>query len=108
LLNPLVAAIYNNLGNVELAVGNLEESTDYFTRAIPIWKAGGDETATHLALTYLCMGRVHMFKGEFNEAMKLTSQADALFVRTIGADKGFMLKYIPTIHKSRPLSDYYS
>jgi tetratricopeptide (TPR) repeat protein len=31
--SPSIAAIYNNLGNLETASGNLEESQDYFERA---------------------------------------------------------------------------
>jgi hypothetical protein len=100
LLISLVAAVFNNLGNAELATGNLEDSMDYFNRAIPIWKAGGDKTATHLALTYLCVGRVHMLQGKLSEAMKWTTQSDAFFVRTIGADKGFMAKYGLLVYKS--------
>ncbi|CZR55427.1 uncharacterized protein PAC_05315 [Phialocephala subalpina] len=88
--SPHIAAIFNNLGNAELAQGNIEDSMDYFNRAIPIWKAEGDKTATHLALTYLCVGRSRMIAGDLNEAMKWTSQSDALFMRTIGSDKGFM------------------
>jgi tetratricopeptide (TPR) repeat protein len=88
----LVAAVFNNLGNAELAIGNLDDSMDYFNRAIKIWRAGGDATATHLALTYLCVNRVYTLQGKLNEAMKMITQSDALFTRTIGMDKGFMAK----------------
>jgi hypothetical protein len=40
-----------------------------------------------------------MLEGKLSEAMKMTTQSDALFTRTIGADKGFMAKYYP--HFSR-------
>jgi tetratricopeptide (TPR) repeat protein len=93
LLSFVVAAIYNNLGNVELATGNPEDALRYFNLAIPIWKAGGDKTATHLALSYLCVGRVYMFQGKLIEALKMTSQSDTLFMRTVGGDRGFMAKY---------------
>ncbi|PMD63260.1 uncharacterized protein K444DRAFT_626991 [Hyaloscypha bicolor E] len=88
--NPSVAAIQNNLGNVELATGNPEDALRCFNLAIPIWKAGGDKTATHLALSYLCVGRVYMFQGKLTEALRMTSQSDTLFMRTTGGDRGFM------------------
>jgi hypothetical protein len=76
-----VAGIQNNLGNLEIASGNLAESRDYFERATPIWIAGGDATASHLALTYLCMGRMHMLQGNFLEAEKNTKNSEAIFIR---------------------------
>jgi tetratricopeptide (TPR) repeat protein len=93
LLSFVVAAIYNNLGNVELATGNPEDALRCFNLAIPIWKAGGDKTATHLALSYLCVGRVYMFQGKLADALRMTSQSDTLFMRTTGGDRGFMAKY---------------
>ena len=77
-----VAGVYNNLGNLETASGNLAESSDYFERATLIWVAGGDATASHLALTYLCMGRMHMLRGNFHEAEKNTTLSESMFVRT--------------------------
>lgn len=94
-----VAAIYNNLGNAELATGNPEDSMAYFNRAIPIWRDGADSTAQHLALTYLCVGRVYMLQGRLLEALKMTSQADALFLRTTGPSTGFMAKYGLLVHQ---------
>jgi tetratricopeptide (TPR) repeat protein len=93
LLSFVVAAINNNLGNVELATGNPEDALKCFDLAIPIWKAGGDKTATHLALSYLCVGRVYMLQGKLTDALRMTSQSDSLFMRTTGSDKGFMAKY---------------
>jgi tetratricopeptide (TPR) repeat protein len=82
LLTSKVAAIYNNLGNLETASGNLTDSRDYFDRAILIWMSGGDTTATHLALTYLSMGRMHMLRGQLDQAQTMIKKAEALFVRT--------------------------
>lgn len=87
-----VAAIYNNLGNLELAQGNTEEAIEYFNRATQIWVDGGDATASRLALTYLCVGRVRMLQGNLADAMELTAWSEDLFIRTIGKDKGFMAK----------------
>jgi len=85
-----IAAIYNNLGNLETASGNLQESQTYFNRASLIWSAGGDKTAHSLALTYLCMGRMHMLRGALQEAERMNRTAETLFVRLLGADKGMM------------------
>jgi hypothetical protein len=60
----------------------LAEARDYFERATMIWVAGGDATAFNLALTYLCVGRMHMLRGKFDEAEKNTSHSEAIFVRT--------------------------
>lgn len=82
--------MYNNLGNLETASGNVTESQDYFERASLIWKEGGDATAGHLALTYLCMGRMHMLRLDLKEADRMIQLAESLFVRTVGANKSFM------------------
>lgn len=82
----------HNYGNLELAAGNGDEATDFYEQALEIWKKGGDSDAISLALTYLCLGRTSMLKGELNVAMQHTTLAEALFLKTIGADKGFMVK----------------
>jgi hypothetical protein len=84
------------MGNLETAQGNLQESRNYFDRAVQIWADGGDATATTLAFTYLSAGRMHMLQGNLTEAMNLTQLAEAIIIRTIGADKGIMAKYIPS------------
>jgi hypothetical protein len=88
-----VAAIYNNFGNLELATGNPKWATENYNRAMQIWVAGGDATAIQLAITHLCMGRVHTLRRNISEAFKSTSIAETLLLRTMGADKGFMAKY---------------
>jgi len=88
--DPVVASIYHNMGNLETARGNLQDSRNYFDKAISIWADGGDASASTLAFTYLCVGRMHMLQGNLTEAMNLTQLSEALFVRTMGADKGFM------------------
>jgi hypothetical protein len=88
-----VAAIYNNFGNLELATGNPKWAMENYNRAIQIWMAGGDETADQLALTHLCIGRVHTLRKKFPAALESTTYAETLFLRTTGADKGFMAKY---------------
>ena len=86
--------MFNNLGNLETASGNVTESQEYFEKASQIWKEGGDATATHLALTYLCMGRMHMLRLDLKEAERMTQLAESLFIRTVGkANKGFLALY---------------
>ncbi|KAG0647439.1 hypothetical protein D0Z07_6667 [Hyphodiscus hymeniophilus] len=89
-LHPLMASINHNLGNLELALGNTEDSLDYYNQAAEGWLHNGDPSARGLALTYLCMGRVYMLQMDLDEALKLTALSEALFIRTIGRDKGFM------------------
>jgi tetratricopeptide (TPR) repeat protein len=88
-----VAAIYNNFGNLELATGNPKWAKENYEKAIQIWNAAGDDAADQLALTHLCLGRVHTLQQNIGEALKSTSLAETLFLHTTGADKGFMAKY---------------
>lgn len=88
-----MAAIYNNFGNLELSTGNPKWAKENFDRAMQIWVAGGDSTAIQLALTHLCVGRLHTLKQNIDEAWRETNLAETLFLRTMGADKGFMAKY---------------
>jgi hypothetical protein len=60
----------------------LAEASNYFERATLIWVAGGDATAFHLALTYLCVGRMYMLSGNFRDAEAKTTLAEAMFIRT--------------------------
>jgi hypothetical protein len=97
LIPCLVAAIYNNFGNLELATGNPKWAMEHYERALQIWKDGGEETADQLALTQLCIARVHTLRNNIPEALRFTGFAKMLFSRTTGADKGFMAKYTPGI-----------
>jgi len=81
---------YHNMGNLESASDNLDKAMEYFTRAVQVRRAKGDSAASQLALTYLCMGRVHYLRDEFQAASLLFAQSEALFVRTDGADTQFM------------------
>ena len=89
-----VGAIYHNLGNLETATGNLEDSTDYYDQATDIWIKGGDTTASQLALTYLCVGRVFVLQNKLTEARDMVARSEALFVRVLGADRGFTAQYV--------------
>jgi hypothetical protein len=91
----IVAASYNNMGNLELAQGNAEAAIDYFNRATHVWVDGGAATASRLALTYLCIGRVRMLQRNLTAAMEMTARSEDLFTRTVGKDKGFMTEYFP-------------
>jgi hypothetical protein len=86
------------MGNVESACNNLVEAMDYFNRAVPIRLAAGDSAASLLALTYICIARVHFLKEEYDEAFRMTAQSESLFVRSSGADNHFLAKYdIPEV-----------
>ncbi|KAH7416710.1 hypothetical protein BKA64DRAFT_701492 [Cadophora sp. MPI-SDFR-AT-0126] len=87
--HPGLAAMYNNIGNLELATGDIKKAMTSYENALQIWVAGGDETANALAVTYLCMGRVYMLQGKYDEAHAHTTYSSELLGRTVGADKGF-------------------
>ncbi|KAK0125805.1 hypothetical protein ONS95_007437 [Cadophora gregata] len=85
-----IAAIYNNIGNLELAAGNEEGAEEYYVKAMKLWHLGGDQTAQQLAVTYLCLGRFYMLQGDFPEAIRYTNLSETLFVRTAGPDLAFI------------------
>jgi tetratricopeptide (TPR) repeat protein len=97
-LTVLVASIYHNLGNLALAQGKTEEAIERLNRATQIWLDGGEATASQLALTYLCVGRVRMLQGSLSVALELTERSGDLFIRTTGREKGFMAKYCSYKH----------
>jgi len=88
--HPGMASAYSNLGNVELASGNIEDASDYYDRSVKLWMEGGDATASNLALTYLNMARLQKLQGQLDVAMRTTMLSESLFARTTGTDKGFM------------------
>jgi tetratricopeptide (TPR) repeat protein len=92
ILTVLVASIYSNLGNLELATGNAEEASEYFDQSVKLWKEGGEATAFNLALTYLNIARLQKLRGQLDAAMETTMLSESLFKRTMGQDKGFMAK----------------
>lgn len=78
------------MGNLETAQGRYEEALDFFQRAIQIRTAIGDAGAGQLALTYMCLARLYYYRQKFEEGMKMLASAEALFVRTQGAETHFM------------------
>jgi len=88
---------YHNMGNLEAAdsaaADNLEKATSYFERAIAIRFAGGDTANSLLANSYLCMSRVYFSKKEYEDALTMLGQSEALFYRLSGADAHFMAQY---------------
>jgi tetratricopeptide (TPR) repeat protein len=92
ILTVLVASIYSNLGNLELATGNAEEASEYFDQSVKLWMEGGEATAFNLALTYLNIARLQKLRGQLDAAMRTTMMSEILFTRTIGINKGFMAK----------------
>lgn len=86
--------MYNNLGNLELATGKTTQANEYYENALQIWLAGGDDTAFSLAVTYLCMGRLHMLRGKYADAHTYTTYSSELLGRTTGSNKGFLALYV--------------
>lgn len=87
-----MADIYHNYGDLELAADNPEIAMQYFDRATKIWISEGDSTTPQLALTYLHTGKAHMLRGDLSEALRFTTFAESLLVRTIGAEKEALTK----------------
>jgi len=86
--------MYHNLGNLELAAGDVHESLKYYERAKAIYTKVGDAAVDKIAVTHLCVGRVQMNMGKLDEALKTTNVSEGLFKRSgSGADKGYMEKY---------------
>ncbi|KAH8602769.1 hypothetical protein B0O99DRAFT_587847 [Bisporella sp. PMI_857] len=85
-----VGTIHNNLGNLETASGDFAVAEEHYKRASLIWQNGQDETAYQLALTYLCLGRMHILQRELDEADRIVARAEILFIRLLGGDKGLM------------------
>ena len=88
LLTVSVAAMYNNLGNLELAVGQVERAMENYEHALRIW-IKWPKSEMQLAITYLCLGRVYMLQGNYSEALETTNTSDDLVRRSLGTDKGF-------------------
>ena len=78
------------MGNLETSAGDYDKAMEYFNRAVEIRLAQGEMAANQLALLYLCIGRVHTQRKDFEKALKMFSQAENLFVRTLGAEKHYM------------------
>lgn len=78
------------MGNLETACDNLDQAAEYFDRAIAMRIAGGDKAANVLANSYLCMSRVYFLRGEYEAALNMVGQSEALIFRISGADAHFM------------------
>jgi tetratricopeptide (TPR) repeat protein len=82
------------MGNLEfadtVAADNLEKATDYFNRAIAIRVTHGDTANSLLANSYLCMSRVYFLGKEYDKALAMLGQSEALYYRISGADAHFM------------------
>ncbi|KAH9220315.1 P-loop containing nucleoside triphosphate hydrolase protein [Leptodontidium sp. 2 PMI_412] len=88
--DPYVAGMLSNLGNLELAVGNVGAALKYYDRALQVWINSNEESVQSLAKTYLSMGRAYMYQGNLAEALKYTDSAEALVARTLGMGFRFM------------------
>lgn len=86
------------MGNLESASKNFDEAMEYFKRAIAIRVEGGnvrdDTAAILLAVSYLCVSRVHFLKEDYETALNMCAQSEALFFRTSGANAQFMAQFV--------------
>ena len=78
------------MGNLESASGRLGYAMEYFTKVVDIRTAVGDKSASQLALVYLCIGRVHHLRLEFDQASNWYAKSEALFNRTADSNQHFM------------------
>lgn len=71
---------------------------EYFNRAINIRvderNNKNDTAALMVAVSYLCVGRVHYLKEDYEKAMNLVAQSEALFFRLSGATAQFMAQLV--------------
>lgn len=85
------------MGNLESASKNLDEAMEYFKRAIAIRVDGGngkdDLAAILLAVSYLCVSRVHFMKEDYETALNMVAKSEALLFRTSGAN-AFMAQFV--------------
>lgn len=78
------------MGNMEFATNNLPEAMHFYRRSLQIRLAAGDEAASLIALSYLCIARVHLFWSEYDKALSVLNQSEALYLRTVGAGAHLM------------------
>ncbi len=82
------------MGNLESDSDNLDEAVEYFNKAITIQIDRGDEAATLLAISYLCLARAYYRMKNYTTAFSILRQSESLFFRTVGADAAFMAQYV--------------
>jgi len=63
---------------------------EHFNRAVEIRLGQGETAVNQLALLYLCIGRVYTETEDYDKAWKMFSQAETLFVRTLGEEMHYM------------------
>jgi tetratricopeptide (TPR) repeat protein len=86
------------MGNIESASNNFDEAMEYFKRAIAIRvddvNNKDDTAAILLAVSYLCVSRVHFLKEDYETSLNMCAQSEALFFRTSGANAQFMAQFV--------------
>jgi tetratricopeptide (TPR) repeat protein len=92
------------MGNLESASNNFDQAMEYFKRAINIRvdesNNKDDTAAILLAVSYLCVSRVHFLKENYETALNMVAQSEALFFRTSGANAQFMAQFVLLIPNS--------
>lgn len=98
--DTMLSDILHNLGNLESARGHYDEALEFFHRSREIRIRQGDLAASQLALSNLCIGRLHTLWGNNEEATKWLSQAELLFVRTLNTSKHYIAQYVSKVSPS--------
>ena len=84
------AVVLGNLGNVETAEGNYQQALEYLMDAARIREGAGDEAASHLALAYMQIGRVHAWQNKDTEAYQSYQKCEGILNRRVGRNSLFL------------------
>ena len=81
-----VASIYNHLGFLQLALGNLDRAKEYHNRALEInlRELGNDSINTANTLTHL--GHIHLLLDDLEQAKEYQGRALAIMLKELGPE----------------------
>ena len=82
---PVLARVYNNLGNIHRYLGMLQKARDFTERSIEL----ADRLNLELSkgLNRMLMGEILALQGRFDDAQALYEQADQIFVAVKASDE---------------------
>lgn len=101
--NPLLADLFNNLGEISHAEGNLNEARDFFEKALKIWqnlkhRQGEAVSYQNLGYTNIDSGEVVRAEKDFEQALALWQElhnlrGEALTLTAQGHLRSFFLQW---------------